>query len=67
MTVWRLVCTQQSPTSYIQEFGAMNVLIDDNRDINYIKQQLQEDARTQQANFIIRRDKVEAELVQYLY
>ena len=31
----------------------MNVLIYDNRDNNRIKQQLQKDARTQQANVII--------------
>ena len=38
MTVQRPAYTQQLPTSYIQEFGAMNVLIYDNQDNNNIKQ-----------------------------
>ena len=40
MDVQKPECTQQSPISYIQEFGAMDVLIDDNWDNNYIKQQI---------------------------
>ena len=55
--------TQQSPTPYIQEYGAINSLVDDNRDNNYIEQQLQEDTRTQQSNVIILCDKTKAELV----
>ena len=42
-------------------------MIDDNQDNNNIKQHLQEDARTQQANVIIFRDKGKAELVQYFH
>ena len=41
--------------------------MDNNRDKNKIKQQLQEDERTQQANVIIDRYKTKAELVQYLH
>ena len=67
MTVQRLSCTHQSQTSYIQEFGAMNVLIDDNQYNNYIEQQLQEYIWTQQSNIIIPRDKMKAELVQNLH
>ena len=67
MTFHRPSCTQISPTPYIQELVAMNVLIDDNRDNNYTEQQLQEYARTKKANVIIRQEKTKAELVQYLY
>ena len=45
----------------------MNVFIDNNQDNNNIEQQLQEDARTQQANVVIQRDKTKAELVSYLH
>ena len=54
--------TQQPPTTYIQEFGAMNVLINDDQYNNCIKQQLQKVAQTQRSNFIILRDKNKAEL-----
>ena len=67
MTVQRPACTQQSPTSYIQEFGAMNVLIDDNRDNIYIEQQLQEYLQTQQTNVIILQYKTKYELVRYIH
>ena len=63
VTIQRPECTQQSPTSYIQEFGSMNVLIDDNRDNNYLEKQLQEYTWTRQANVIIRREKTKSELV----
>ena len=38
----------------------MNVLIDDNQYNNYMKQQLQEYARKQEANVIIRREKTKS-------
>ena len=41
----------------------MNVLIDDNRDNNYLEKQLQEYTWTRQANVIIRREKTKSELV----
>ena len=53
MTVQISECTKQSPISYILKIGAIHVLIDNNRYNNNIKQQLQEDARTQQVNVII--------------
>ena len=63
MTVQRPASKLQSPASYIQEFGAMNVFTYDNQDNNQIEQKLQEDERTQQENVIIHRDKTKAELV----
>ena len=67
MTVQRLACTKQSPTSYIQEFGAMDVLIDENRYNHYMKQQLQEAPSTQQENFIILQNNMKYGLVRYLH
>ena len=46
MTTQRPSCTPQLSTSYIQEFGAMNVSIDEIRHNNYIQQLLQEYTRT---------------------
>ena len=45
----------------------MNVLADDNRDRNYIHQQIQEHIRTQPASVIIRRYKTKSDLAQYLH
>ena len=67
ITVKIPACTQKSPPPYIQEFGATNALIDDNRYNNKIKQQLQEDARAQQANVITHQEKTKYESVRYLY
>ena len=66
MTVPRPACAQQSLASFIQEIGAMNLLMDENQYNNSIKQ-LQEDSLKQLANVITRQDKTKAGFLGYLH